>query len=101
MGEDKGLLAPGGLASADAATPTDLPAGKYKAPPQWAEGKPPKPGVYIGFSVKPERRGEQPSLYTFDGETFQHWTGWYDHGLTHWLATDMEYEPPEAEGGDV
>jgi hypothetical protein len=61
--------------------------------PVWSEGKPAAPGVFIGFSVLPERRWETPSLYTFDGETFQHWTGWYDHGVTHWMPTDLPFEP--------
>jgi hypothetical protein len=57
--------------------------------PQWREGKPDKPCTVFGFSTLPERRNELPSLYGFDGNVFQHYTGWYDHGVTHWMPTDL------------
>lgn len=60
-----------------------------RALPQWTEGKPDKPGAYFGCSTLPSRLSKPPSLYTFDGSVFQHWTGWYDNGVTHWMATDL------------
>lgn len=67
--------------------------------PNWQTGKPVEPGLYVGFSTLPGRLSrEHPSLYTFDGKVFQHWTGWYDHGLTHWIKTDLPVDQAEAEG---
>lgn len=55
--------------------------------PVWIEGRPPQPGTYFGFST--DRPHDTPSLYQFDGENFQHWTGWLDHAVTHWMPTDI------------
>lgn len=63
--------------------------------PEWQQGRPDKPGAYIGFSDLPERPREVPSLYHFDGEAWQHWTGFYDGAVTHWMPTDLP-EPDEA-----
>lgn len=60
--------------------------------PQWQEGMPTEPGFYIGFSMLPERRKEKPDLYGFDGEVFQHWSGLYDHAITHWIPCGLPYE---------
>lgn len=64
--------------------------------PEWHTGMPDKPGTYIGFSDLPERRDEVASLYTFDGQRWQHWTGFFDGAVTHWMPTDLP-EPDEAD----
>lgn len=64
--------------------------------PVWREGKPPELGLYFGFSTLPQRFGERPSLYEWNGKVWQHYTGWYDHGVTHWMATDLSAPSSDA-----
>lgn len=61
-------------------------------PPSWSQGRPTEPGIYVGFSTDPKRRAEEPSLYQFDGQNFQHWTGWYDHAIDRWIKLDLPVE---------
>lgn len=64
--------------------------------PNWIEGKPSEPGFYIGFSTNSARPREKASLYTYDGKVWQHWSGFYDHAVTHYLPTDLP--EPKASG---
>lgn len=61
-------------------------------------GKPTEGGLYVGYSSLPERMNdhEKPSLYVWLPKVgaFQHHSGFYDHGITHWLKLDVP------QGGD-
>jgi hypothetical protein len=65
-----------------------------REPPQWSTGRPPKSGIYIGFSDHPER-SDKAGVYRWDGATFQHVSGWFDHAITHWMETDFPNEPTQ------
>ena len=59
----------------------------------FSTGKPPEDGMYAAYSDLPERPDDKPSLYAYRGGVFQHYTGWYDHAITHWLKLDIPMEP--------
>lgn len=64
--------------------------------PQWKTGNPPTPGAYIAWSESraKEEGDEAPGLYVWMGDFWHHWTGWYDHAITHWMECDV----PDEEG---
>lgn len=62
--------------------------------PQWQTGWPDKPGVYIGFAETAERT-DPPGIYVWDGETWSHSSGFYDHKVSHWMESDMQLPPPD------
>jgi hypothetical protein len=56
--------------------------------PAWNTGAPTAPGVYVGSSDHPERT-DGASIYVWDGSHWRHWSGAYDHLVTHWMPTDL------------
>jgi len=84
---------------------TPSPAGLSGQSHPWQQGKPPAEGLYVGFSDLPERTPDEPTLYQWTGEAWQHWTGWYDGAVTHWIKLDVPAEsgegsPSEASTGN-
>lgn len=97
------------------------------AVPVMREGKPPITGLYIAFSFKGERdvmvRGRCPdeetvvdgepstrvedNLYHYDADkkTWQHVSGFYDNGITHYLDFECSYNEEcvgiDGSGGDL
>lgn len=69
-------------------TPTNAP------PLEWLECPPEKTGAYIvGSNVA--GRSKEASLAYWDGTVWQHWSGLYDHAITHYMPTDL----PEKKNG--
>lgn len=67
---------------------TDATRKNSRALPEWKTGKPLKPGLYVAFSTRPERT-DGASLYYWDGKTWQHCSGFYDHAVDHWMELDQ------------
>lgn len=66
--------------------------------PKWQECLPPEPGVYITFSADPKRH-DAPGIGEWNGEVWQMHFGWYDHAITHWMATDLNPTLKESDHG--
>lgn len=60
-------------------------------PLEWLECPPERPGMYIaGSNVKGRRK--EAFLARWDGTVWQHWSGLYDHAITHYMPTDLKEE---------
>lgn len=73
------------------------PPGVVVAVPQWRQDKPETAGWYTAYSAErakvPEEGVEMPSLYLWDGANWRHYSGWFDHAITHWMDIDLP-DPP-------
>lgn len=61
-------------------------------PIEWLPGVPTEPGVYV-VTAAIEGRKRQASICHWDGKLFQHWSGFYDHAITHYMPTDLPEGP--------
>lgn len=61
-------------------------------PIEWLPVPPPAPGAYV-VTAAIEGRKRQASICHWDGKLFQHWSGFYDHAITHYMPTDLPEGP--------
>ena len=59
---------------------------------EFTTGTPTEVGLYAAFAYCEDRKDTKPSVYRWDGTSFQHVSGWYDNSITHFMKLNVPGE---------